>query len=117
VTYITRAYMTRHGAGPFPTEDPSLSYPDTTNVEGPWQQRLRFGHLDIPLIREAISNDLAQGREKVRSVTIAMTHLDQLPSLTSQFESSLASIELARPFGAKRLAGWGPTRDSLLTCS
>ena len=36
VTYATRAYATRHGAGPFPREA-APTYPDLTNVPNPWQ--------------------------------------------------------------------------------
>lgn len=57
VTYLIRPYMTRHGAGPFPSENRKIRYDDTTNVAGPWQGHLRFGALDIPLIAGAIWKD------------------------------------------------------------
>jgi adenylosuccinate synthase len=50
---VTRAYMTRHGAGPFPTEDQNLRFEDH-NVYGPWQEGFRFGHLDGILLQYAI---------------------------------------------------------------
>lgn len=36
---VVRAYSTRHGPGPFPTEDRALTLtlPDTHNVHGTWQ--------------------------------------------------------------------------------
>ncbi len=52
---ITRAYTTRHGAGPFPTERKDYTFEDQTNCENPWQGSLRFGDLDLPLLRYAAS--------------------------------------------------------------
>ncbi len=51
---VTRAYMTRHGFGPFVTEDPSLQYDEPHNVCGPWQGTFRQGHLDLVALRYAI---------------------------------------------------------------
>jgi adenylosuccinate synthase len=52
---ITRAYATRHGAGPLPTEDATLTaaLPDARNVAHPWQQGFRVGWLDLVLLRYA----------------------------------------------------------------
>jgi adenylosuccinate synthase len=52
---ITRAYFTRHGAGPFPTEDPELSLTDDGNPWNAWQHGIRFGHLDLVLLNYAIA--------------------------------------------------------------
>ncbi|NTV63508.1 MAG: adenylosuccinate synthetase, partial [Oscillochloris sp.] len=52
---ITRAYSTRHGAGPLPSEDAALSQklPDARNGMHPWQQNFRAGWLDLVLLRYA----------------------------------------------------------------
>ena len=46
VCYVTRTYVTRHGAGPLPYEcdrtDISSGIHDKTNVENQWQESLRF---------------------------------------------------------------------------
>ncbi len=46
VCYVTRSYVTRHGAGPLPhecnREDISPGIRDATNVENQWQESLRF---------------------------------------------------------------------------
>lgn len=46
VCYVTRSYVTRHGAGPLPHEcdraDISPRIHDETNVENQWQESLRF---------------------------------------------------------------------------
>jgi adenylosuccinate synthase len=54
---ITRAYTTRHGAGPLVTEDPALtsSLPDARNVDHPWQQGFRVGWLDLVMLRYALA--------------------------------------------------------------
>lgn len=46
----TRAYATRHGAGPFPTEDPSLAVAEPHNGFGEYQGGWRVGHLDLVLL-------------------------------------------------------------------
>ena len=42
---ITRAYATRHGAGPLVTEDAALTHalPDASNSFGAWQRGFRVG--------------------------------------------------------------------------
>ena len=53
---ITRAYATRHGAGPLVTEDPELTraLPDAANGFGAWQQGFRVGWLDLVMLRYAL---------------------------------------------------------------
>lgn len=77
VTYVTRAYATRHGVGPFPHEVPDLRYEDHTNVPNDWQGQLRFGHLDLDLLAESISHDLGTATLPVRH-GLAITCLDQV---------------------------------------
>lgn len=76
---VTRAYQTRHGAGPFPTEDAELSIPEPHNATGPYQGVFRVGHLDPILLRYAVEAcggidalavnhlDLVSGRDDVRT--------------------------------------------------
>lgn len=53
---ILRGYMTRHGAGPFPTEvpDPEIAQ-DVHNKYGEFQQGFRLGHFDLVLARYALN--------------------------------------------------------------
>lgn len=53
---VTRAYQTRHGAGPLPTELPLLTQllPDAANGFDAWQEGFRVGWLDLVLLRYAI---------------------------------------------------------------
>lgn len=74
---ITRAYATRHGAGPFVTEDAGLTdaLPEPHNVPNPWQGAMRAGPLDLVALRYALSV-AADG-----PVALAVTHLDRLAGL------------------------------------
>ncbi|GAB7047682.1 adenylosuccinate synthetase [Catenuloplanes indicus] len=68
---VTRTYATRHGAGPFPSEDPSLAplLPEPHNGTGRWQGAFRVGHLDLVLLRYAL--EVCGGVD-----ALAVTHLD-----------------------------------------
>jgi adenylosuccinate synthase len=74
---VTRAYATRHGAGPFVTEDRSLTgaLPEPHNVPNPWQGAMRAGPLDLVALRYALSVAAAG------PVALAVTHLDRLSGL------------------------------------
>lgn len=51
---IVRSYLTRHGAGPFPTWDPALDcLPEPHNADDGWQGRFRRGHPDGVLLAHA----------------------------------------------------------------
>lgn len=52
---LTRAYSTRHGAGPMPSFDDALTQRlrDPGNPHNDWQGTLRCGWLDLPLLRYA----------------------------------------------------------------
>jgi len=73
---LLRAYATRHGAGPFVTEDPLLTaaIPDYHNENGGWQGTFRVGHFDLVTARYAL---------KVAGSTdaLAITCLDRLAQM------------------------------------
>ncbi|GAA2425214.1 adenylosuccinate synthase [Actinomadura vinacea] len=68
---VTRSYATRHGPGPFVTEDPVLTadLPDRHNGAGRWQGAFRVGHLDAVALGYAL--EVAGGVDG-----LAVTHLD-----------------------------------------
>ncbi len=72
---VTRAYMTRHGEGPFPTEDSTLNLKEDHNPDTGWQGKMRLGHLDLPALRYALDTLLYR---RQRRMTIALTHLDRI---------------------------------------
>jgi adenylosuccinate synthase len=68
---VTRTYATRHGSGPFVTEDPALRawLPEWHNDTGRWQGAFRVGHLDLVGLRYAA--DACGGLD-----ALAITHVD-----------------------------------------
>ncbi len=50
-----RTYHTRHGAGPFPTEDNTLDLPELHNGTGEFQGAFRVGHFDVQSAKKAIN--------------------------------------------------------------
>jgi adenylosuccinate synthase len=107
VIYVTRAYMTRHGPGPFPTEDPSLSYADATNVPNQWQGKLRFGHLDQCLLSKSICNDLKSVPVGMKvNPSIAVTCCDQV-------EDPQGIIRDVGLIAKVSHTSWGPTRSDV----
>lgn len=73
---LLRAYATRHGAGPFPTEEPALNaiLPEPHNVWNNWQREFRRGYCDLVALRYA--------REVTGQLDyLAVTHADYLPRL------------------------------------
>jgi adenylosuccinate synthase len=69
---ILRGYMTRHGAGPLPTEitEPEIA-PDVHNVYGKFQRHFRLGYFDAVLAKYALQ--VIGGVDE-----IALTNLDKL---------------------------------------
>jgi adenylosuccinate synthase len=90
--YVTRTYLTRHGAGPLPGEDPNMSLVDETNDHNPWQGPLRFAPLDVKKLSERIHDDVGGD-----TFQIVATHRDQL----------------ALPDFGTDLSSWGPTRGDV----
>lgn len=55
---VTRTYMARHGAGPLPSETRMPSeVEDPNNPPNHWQGSMRYGHLDLPLLRQSLEAD------------------------------------------------------------
>lgn len=74
--YITRSYLTRHGAGPLPGHDPMMVHFDSTNKPNDWQGSLRFAPLDLRsrvAMYERCSTDAGD-----RNYSLVVTHCDQL---------------------------------------
>ena len=66
---VVRCYLTRHGPGPFVTEDPTLEVSEPHNQRGTWQGAFRTGHFDAVALRYAA--EVSGGVDAV-----ALTHLD-----------------------------------------
>lgn len=66
---VVRCYLTRHGPGPFVTEDSTLEVPEPHNQHGAWQGAFRTGHFNAVALRYAV--EVSGGVDAV-----ALTHLD-----------------------------------------
>jgi len=71
---LLRAYGTRHGAGPFPTETDALAVAPCHNALNPWQGAFRTGWFDAVTARYALD---VVGRVDL----LAVTNLDRLIGL------------------------------------
>lgn len=112
IWYMTRAYLTRHGAGPLPNEGPlmNVKVDDPTNIPNDWQGSLRFAPLDCNLLMERTARDFAMVPFEAEH-NLVVTCCDQFPSYS-------AVVEAIRPILESNqydvIAGsYGPTRDTL----
>ncbi len=96
-----RTYYTRHGAGPFPTEDNSLDLPEPHNGNDGFQGKFRVGTFDYLTAKKAI--DIVKGVDY-----LSVSHIDYLPKLELTESDFLEHIEqeLEVPIG---MIGRGPT--------
>jgi len=83
VTYVTRAYLTRHGAGPLANELMERPYEkvvDLTNQPNRYQGSLRFAYLDHDMLSRAIRLDLHDtiGSTVQCEAALAVSCLDQV---------------------------------------
>lgn len=127
VCYMTRAYLTRHGAGPLANEVPRLGFADVadpTNRSNPWQGSLRFAPLDLDLLRTTIAADLGDAAASGIAVEagIGVTCLDQVDGCAEVVRSggttSIPKSRLATAIAAAAglplvLEAHGPTRAAV----
>jgi adenylosuccinate synthase len=125
--YMTRAYLTRHGAGPLPNETPGLAFADVTdrtNRPNPWQGTLRFAPLDLDFLRTTIANDLGDAAATGIKVDagIGVTCLDQIRSgadvVASGIKATIPGARLAREIAAAAglpliMEAHGPQRSAV----
>ena len=76
---VIRAYATRHGNGPFPTEDVALTnlLPDVSNAFNDWQRNFRIGWLDFVLLRYALEVNGGVS-------SLAVTNLDRMDEVVKK---------------------------------
>lgn len=125
--YMTRAYMTRHGAGPLLHEAGTLPWAevtDPTNRQNDWQGALRLAPLDLAETARFIRADLAfaDGSGVRVSPGVGVSCLDQVPGgaeVRSGDGASVVSPErlpdlLAERIGAPALLrSRGPDRSDV----
>ncbi|MBE5827957.1 MAG: adenylosuccinate synthetase [Butyrivibrio sp.] len=100
VIYVTRSYITRHGAGELPFECDKKALGDvendTTNVENPWQGAIRYApHASINEFLDPVIMDLMQLSYRPK-VICAVTHLSETEGriIFQDRESDITASEL-----------------------
>lgn len=88
---VTRAYQVRHGPGPMPTENETMTrlLPDEWNVTNDWQGGFRVGNLDMVLLKYAIR--ACEGIDE-----LAVTCLDRVRDvvwMTSHAEARIIQVK------------------------
>ena len=78
VCYVTRTYMTKHGAGDFECEcdksEINAHIEDKTNITNPYQGTIRYGRLDVDGLVERIKEDIGSIDY---NVSLAVTHINE----------------------------------------
>jgi len=123
--FVTRWYVTRHGAGALPHEPPikaliSSQIEDKTNVPNEYQGYLRFGFLNINTLRKNIHSELISSfTSKTRINThVALTCVDQaggnrFPVMLDDEPQTLTFTNLMRQINPT-LVSFGETRDDIV---
>lgn len=79
IIYVTRTYMTRHGAGMFKTEckkeDINADMYDETNVPNKYQDTLRYGYMDMTEFYQRILDDALNIPSA--KVSVAVMHMNE----------------------------------------
>lgn len=121
--YVTRAYVTRHGAGPLPHEGAvPFDIDDPTNAPNAWQGAIRTAPLDADVLSAEVGADLGDAGSLRVFPFLVVTCLDQARGhvpvasggVTAQVPPALVAGLVARRAGLA-LAGtsWGPTRAAV----
>ena len=124
--YLTRSYLTRHGAGPMPNESATPLYAkihDPTNIPNDYQGRLRFGALDLDVLSKAIMHDLKYVPSSIKhSYGVSVSCMDQIDGDAlcvsgGELHRSSPAAFLARveseTEAARLLVSHGPTREDV----
>lgn len=125
IHYVTRCYLTRHGAGPLPNECavcPCPYFSDATNLPHKFQGTLRFAPLNVKQLNVAIDTDLHKLSKSIsKNVTLAVTCLDQFSESLVIAEENGKLTELSKQQFLEYLVGntefdqyilsHGPTRE------
>lgn len=125
IHYVTRCYLTRHGAGPLADESPSCPCPyfkDETNIPHKFQGSLRFAPLNMDQLHLGITADLNKlPKQMSKKVTLAVTCLDQFEEKITVAQAEGHIIELKKEIFLQHVLDktpfdhyiftYGPTRE------
>ena len=93
VCYVTRPYLTRHGAGKLPNEclrEQTGAKVDLTNGKNEWQGDFRYGHLNTMELMNRCEKDFKNLLPFKGKMSYAVTHMDEaLKSNLTPYSESL----------------------------
>ncbi|WP_407307323.1 adenylosuccinate synthetase [Acinetobacter sp.] len=102
--YMTRAYCTRHGAGPLLYSGAGITdkeLTDSTNLKNDWQGSIRYAPLDLASLKAFIKEDFTRGKlvaqtfgVEVDQPQMIVTCMDQLGSYVNVVSSRGKIVEL-----------------------
>lgn len=89
VHYVTRPYLTRHGAGPLANEwgtNAPYDVEDQTNIPNPWQDAIRYAPLDVDQLSRYVKADFARCPANARGklVVSCMGHVRNYVHITTR---------------------------------
>jgi len=126
VNYVTRAYTTRHGAGPLDRSDSEIAnrhnIVDNTNLKNDWQGELRFAPLNLDTFNSVTNKDFLnyapRGSKKVTTVT-CLDQLDGNSRLIEDGTTHYVSANSARERAHEKFdfGSYGPTRETVVDYS
>lgn len=107
--YVTRPYVTRHGAGPLPCACEKDALPgvrnDRTNTDNPWQGTIRYArHESVQAFLQPVLDD-AQSAGILPS--LAITHLDETNGMLYFQDGNLSAAQLLGQIGPACLRCYG----------
>lgn len=98
---VVRSYYTRHGNGPFPTQDAEVAaYSEKHNGNHPWMGPFRTGHFDGVLFNYAV--------QRAKPDEIYVTHMDVIstPSAAVAYSKPNGDCATALLVGPERATAW-----------
>ena len=111
--YVSRSYMTRHGAGPMDDEckkeDINPDIVDLTNQPNEWQGALRFGRIDLDKLYKRVEGDAARYACD-KKVNMVFTHLNYTDS---KIETIDGRAEIVKPSFVIQM--WGSDRKDFMS--
>lgn len=108
--YVTRAYATRHGNGPFDDSDIVLKNAlGETNVTDEWQGKFRIGELNLSHLQYARECDQKHSAQKAKSNDLFITCMDQM------IEPDHTPLEIGRYLGVNEVyVSYSPGPDPII---
>lgn len=118
ICYVTRTYMTRHGAGRLDSEckkeelNPDMQ--DLTNIPNIHQDSLRYGHLVLDTLLKRIYNDIIDfSITKKIKTSVAVTHINEYDLPNRDVIENIYKLKI-NPFNGNLYLSNGETRDDVL---